>query len=173
MSMGGSDSGKFVNALVAQNALPKKLILGTSASVAGSFLSSYETSAADKIRFGSSVLLPLGADNECGQLLAGSTMANDPIAIIGCASAQAITTAMENTKPLTRENLDKTIESWTEEDAAPGVFAPLTFTADDHIGLATLYIVQPNADRKFNGIAACPYGDEKAIKEACKALDSK
>lgn len=169
MSMGGSDSGKFINALVAQNALPKKLILGTSASVAGSFLNSYETVAAEKIRFGSSVLLPLGEDNACGELLAGSTFANDPIAIIGCASAQAITTAMEQTVPLTRENLMATIESWTEQDAAPGVFAPLTFSADDHLGLATLYIVQPN-ERKFEAIAACPYGDEKAIDEPCSAI---
>jgi hypothetical protein len=96
-------------------------------------------------------------------------MANDPIAIIGCASAQAITTAMEQTVPLTRENLNATIESWTEEDAAPGVFAPLTFSKDDHLGLATLYIVQPK-DRQFAGVAACPYGDDKAIDEPCSAL---
>jgi len=169
MSLGGSDTGKFIATLVAQDALPKKLILGTSASVAGSFINSYDTAAADKIRLGSAVLLPLDPNNECGQLLSGSTLANDPIAIIGCGEAQAITHAMSQTTPLTREGISATIESWTEEDAAPGVFAPLTFSATDHLGLASLYIVQPK-ERAFTTIAQCPYGDEKAIDEPCTAV---
>lgn len=168
MSMGGADSGKFINALVDQNAMPSKLVLGTSASVAGSFLQSYQTVAGDKIRFGSAVTLPLDPKSDCGKLFAGSTMALDPIAIIGCGEAQAITTAMSETVPLTRKGISKTLEGWTKKDAAPGVFAPLTFSKTDHIGLASLYIVQPK-DRTFNTISTCPYGDDTEVKQACVA----
>src|SRR5690606_199209 len=156
MSTGGSDSAKFINALVDQNALPAKGVLGTSSSVAGSFLNSYNEVAGPHIYFGSATQLPASADNECIQLLSGGDFANDPIAHIGCASAMGIVRAIEQTSPLTREGLMKTIESWGNEDVSPGVFAPVNFSGDDHIGLATLYIVQPNGP-EFGIVAECPY----------------
>ncbi|MBO9577601.1 MAG: ABC transporter substrate-binding protein [Microbacteriaceae bacterium] len=166
MSMGGSDSAKFVNALVDQNALPRSAVLGTSASVAGSFLSSYNTAASDKVYFGSAIQLPPSAENECTQLLAGGDFANDPIALIGCASAQAIVEAIRQTPELTRANLLATIESWDEEDISPGIFAPVSFSATDHIGLKTLYVVQPQGT-EFGVIAECPYSEDENADASC------
>src|SRR5690606_34651538 len=169
MSMGGSDSAKFINALVAQDALPNKGILGTTASVAGSFLNAYETEAAELIRFGSAPRLPMAPDAACAEVLAGTQYEVDPIGIIGCGQAQAISTAMSEADPLTRENVIEVIESWTEADVAPGIFAPLTFSKDDHVGIATLYIVTPE-DRQFTTVAQCPYGDDASVQEPCTPL---
>ncbi|HET6299977.1 ABC transporter substrate-binding protein [Microbacterium sp.] len=168
ISTGGSDSAKFVNALVDQNALPAKGVLGTSAAVAGSFLNSYNVAAAEHLYLGSATQLPAAADNECIELLAGGDFANDPIAHIGCASAMGIVQAIRQTSPLTREGLMKTIESWSEEDVSPGVFAPVSFSAEDHIGLATLYIVQPKGS-EFNVIAQCPYSEDDSAVGGCTA----
>jgi branched-chain amino acid transport system substrate-binding protein len=169
MSMGGSDSAKFVNALVAQDALPTKALLGTTASVAGSFLNAYDTAAAEKIRFGSALRLPVGDESPCKEELAGTDFEIDPNAITRCASAQAITTAMEQTETLTRENLNQVIESWTDEDVAPGVFAPLTFSPDDHVGINTLFIVTAEGDQ-FRTVGECPYGDDSSAQEPCTSL---
>lgn len=170
MSMGGSDSAKFINALVAQDALPKKAIVGTTASVAGSFLNAYETVAADKIRFGSATRLPMAPDSECTKVLAGTPLEKDPIGIIGCGQAQAITTALEQAKPLTREKVMEVIEGWQDADVAPGVLAPLSFSPEDHVGIKSLYIVQPKG-RDFVTLAECPYSDDASIKEDCKSLN--
>lgn len=169
ISTGGSDSAKFVNALVTQNAMPKKAVLGTTGPVAGAFLNAYETSAADKLRFGSAVQLPMGQQSECAKVLAGTKYEKDPIGITGCGSAQAITAALEAAKPLTRDKVIEVIEGWTDADVAPGVFAPLTFSPQDHVGIKTLYIVQPK-EREFTTVAECPYGDDASVKEACKPL---
>jgi len=169
MSMGGSDSAKFVNALVDQNALPKEAVLGTSASVAGSFLGSYNTASAEKIYFGSAIQLPPDSANECTELLAGGDFANDPIALIGCASAMAIVRAIEQTDTLTRENLMATIESWNEEEISEGIFAPVSFSAEDHIGLKTLYVVQPSG-AQFGVVAECPYSEDEPT-DGCTSVD--
>lgn len=166
MSMGGSDSAKFVNALVDQGALPGSAILGTTGSVAGSFLNSYNEAAAEYIYFGSAVQLPPSPDNPCTQLLAGGDFANDPIALTGCASAMAIVQAIRDTEPLTRANLSATIESWSSEDTSPGIFAPFSFSAEDHIGLERQYIVQPDGPQ-FKVIAECPYSEELAADAQC------
>ncbi|GGL94783.1 branched-chain amino acid ABC transporter substrate-binding protein [Nakamurella endophytica] len=168
MSMGGSDSAKFVNALVDQNAVPAKAILGTTASVAGSFLSSYNPGAASKIFFGSAIQLPAGKDADCTKLLAGTPAVDDPIALTGCASARAITTAITETKDLTRANLMKTIEGWQKKEVAPGILAELSFSSTDHIGISSLFIVQPQG-RAFRTIATCPYGEDVQSQGACTA----
>lgn len=169
MSMGASDSAKFINALVAQDALPEKALLGTTASVAGSFLNAYDPAAGEKIRFGSALQLPMGDESPCNEVLAGTEFEFDPIGITGCGLAQAITKAMEQADPLTRENLNAVIESWTEEDVAPGIFAPVTFSPDDHVGIATLHIVTAEGD-KFKTVAECPYGDDTSAQEPCTPL---
>jgi branched-chain amino acid transport system substrate-binding protein len=171
MSMGGSDSAKFINALVDQDALPPKAILATTASVAGSFLNAYDTAAAEKLRFGSATQLPMAPDAECAEVLAGTEYEFDPIGIIGCGSAQAITTALAEADPLTRENVSAVIEGWSEVDVAPGIYAPLSFSAEDHVGIESLYIVTAT-DRQFTTMAVCPYGDEASVQEACVELTS-
>ncbi len=168
ISMGGSDTAKFINALVAQNALPTNSIVGTSASVAGAFLTAFDPSAAAKLRFAYPIKLPLDPTTECGKLLAGTQMINDSTAVFGCANGQVLTTAMSETSPLTRANLFKTFESWTNKDAAPGVMAPLSFSSTNHIGVTTLYILTPTSARAFQAVSACPYGDK--ADQACSKL---
>jgi ABC-type branched-subunit amino acid transport system substrate-binding protein len=168
ISMGGTDGGKFVSALAAQDAMPNKAVLGTTGPVAGAFLTSYDPSVADKLYLGAAIKLPVDPTSPCGKLLKGAQR-NDPIAITGCGEAQAITAAIKQTKPLTRENLDKTIESWKNENAAPGVFAPFSFSATNHVGISQLFIVQPKGDA-FHTIASCPYGVNANSKAACKAI---
>jgi ABC-type branched-subunit amino acid transport system substrate-binding protein len=166
MSMGGSDYAKLINALVAQDAMPAKLAMGVSAN--GAFANSYDQSAASKIRFASLEKLPLAPDSDCGKVLADSpSLAGDPSAIGGCAIAQLITTAIEETSPLTRSNVDKTIQGWTNKDAVPNVIAPVTFTATQHLGTTELYIVQPVA-KAFKTLATCPYGSDASLGK-CEA----
>jgi ABC-type branched-subunit amino acid transport system substrate-binding protein len=161
MSMGGSDYAKLINALVAQDAMPAKLAMGVSAN--GAFVNAYDQSAAAKIRFASLEKLPLAADSECGKVLADSpALAGDPSAIGGCAIAQLITTAMQETTPLTRANVVKTLESWTGKDAVAGVIAPVTFTTSQHLGTTGLYIVQP-VGKTFKTLATCPYGSDATL----------
>jgi branched-chain amino acid transport system substrate-binding protein len=156
MSMGGSDYAKLINALIAQDAMPAKLAMGVSAN--GAFVNSYNQAAASKIRFASLEKLPLDPASGCGKVLADSpALAGDPSAIGGCAIAQIITTAMSETNPLTRENLVKTLEGWSNKDVAPGVIAPVTFTSTEHVGTTQLYIVQPQA-KTFTTVATCGYG---------------
>jgi branched-chain amino acid transport system substrate-binding protein len=169
LSMGGTDGGKFARALAAQNAMPNKAVLGTTGPVAGAFLTAYDPAVADQMYFGAAIKLPVDSDSACGKLLTGAQR-NDPIAITGCGEAQAITEAIKATKPLTRANLSKTIESWKNKDAAPGVFAPFSFSSTNHIGISQLFIVQPDGDA-FRTIASCPYGVNADEKAACKAID--
>jgi len=170
MSMGGSDYAKLINALVAQDAMPAKLAMGVSAN--GAFANAYDQSAASKIRFASLEKLPLAADSDCGTVLSDSpSLAADPSAIGGCAIAQLITTAMQETTPLTRSNLSKTIQSWTDKDAVPNVIAPVTFTAEQHLGTTKLYIVQPVA-KDFTTLATCPYGSDATLGKCTAAAAS-
>jgi hypothetical protein len=148
--------------------MPKKAVLGTTGPVAGAFLTSYDPAVADKLYFGAAIQLPVDPQSQCGKLLKGDQK-NDPIAITGCGEAQAITEAIKQTKPLTRDNLNKTIESWNKEDAAPGVFAPFSFSKTNHIGISQLFIVQPKGDA-FTTLASCPYGVNADSKAACKAI---
>jgi branched-chain amino acid transport system substrate-binding protein len=166
MSMGGTDYAKLINTLVQQNAMPNKLIMGVAAS--GAFLGAYDTSVASKIRFASLAQLPLDPTTACGKVLTG-TLASDPGAIQACAEAQMITTAIADTKPITRAGISKTIESWNNKDVAPGVLAPVTFSATQHLGTTTLYIVQPVGATSWLSLAKCPYGSS-ATSKTCTAV---
>ena len=166
LSMGGSDVAKLVNVLIEQDAMPTKLILATTSGVTGAFLSSYNKAAADKVRMASAIRIPAAPDSECAQLLADTKFAVDPIAIRGCATGQAVVKAIEETKPLTRANLIKTIDGWKDKDISPGVAAPLTYSPTDHIGITQLFMVQPDGT-EFKTVATCPYGETAADQGDC------
>jgi branched-chain amino acid transport system substrate-binding protein len=161
MSLGGTDYAKLINTLVQQNAMPNKLIMGVAAS--GAFLGAYDTSVASKIRFASLAQLPLDPTTACGKVLVGAAAA-DPGAIQACAEAQMITTAIADTKPITRTGISKTLESWNNKDVAPGVIAPVTFSATQHLGTTTLYVVQPVGSSSWLSLAKCPYGTSATSK---------
>ena len=147
--------------------MPTKLFVGTSASVAGAFLSSFDTKASAKLRFTYPIKLPLAPDSKCGQLLAGTTFTKDSTAILGCVNAVAITTAIAETSPLTRQNFWKDFESWNLKDIVPGVVAPLSFSATNHVGVTTLYVLTATTDRAFSAVASCPYAGADAMSKPC------
>ena len=88
-NMGGTDAAKFVNALVEQDALPAKAVLGVSAMVGKEFATSYDTRAADRVIAASLIQLPPQQRSECAVALAAAGLEAEPMMLMGCAVGQS------------------------------------------------------------------------------------
>lgn len=163
-----TDGAKLVNALVAQDALPTKAILGVATLAQGEFSSAVDEAATDKVIAASPIQLPPADDSECAQALEAAGLERESGHLFGCAVGQATTAALEQADELTREGLLRALGGWQEAEVAPGVLPPVTFTEQDHLGLDSVFVVRMNG-REFQTTARCSL--DAASGDPCAPVD--
>ncbi|TQM11075.1 ABC transporter substrate-binding protein [Pseudonocardia kunmingensis] len=154
VDMAGTDAVKFVDALVAQQAVPRKAVLGVSTLATKQFAGAYDTSVADRLLVASPLQLPAGEGSECAAALESAGVEAEPATIYGCAQGLLFTEAVEQTQPLTREGLVATLEGFDERTLDPAL-PPVSLSADDHLGLENVFVVRLDG-REFSTAAQVP-----------------
>jgi ABC-type branched-subunit amino acid transport system substrate-binding protein len=137
-----TDCARYVTAMVAQGALPTKRILGLQTLATESFINAVPSEASD-------VLFAPGPNAAPSNKLAADCVAMihkyspgtqvTMESLWGCGTAQVLVYALTKAGVnLTREGLLKTLEGMHQVDAAP-VLTPVSFSASNHVGEATMY----------------------------------
>ena len=133
-----ADGSRIFKALEAADALPSKYYVGNSVYLGEAFLGPVGTAADGIVLTPSNVTAPSSPDSaSCSDALEAAGVEVDISSLSGCAFAQVLTTALSETEDLTRENLLATIDSWKVKNASD-LLPPLTFSADQHIGLSQM-----------------------------------
>ncbi|HEX7163659.1 MAG TPA: ABC transporter substrate-binding protein [Trebonia sp.] len=140
----GSDSARIVNAMVQNNALPTKRILGVSILADRSFTNNIPAAAQNLLSIVAPTP-PAGTDKskQCEDVF--SKYAPDMVgvtnAVFGCAQAQAFVAALKAAGPNpTRDGLINALNAMKNVNAG-NALPPLTFTADNHVGASSLFIL--------------------------------
>lgn len=141
----GVDSGRILDAMDQQNALPVKKVLGYSNTVVNTVRAEPSTRVTEKYLAAFSTALPNTPESKsCDDVFKERepSLLGNPDAAYVCATAQIFVAALEKAgKDLTRETLYDALLSWDAEPVTE-LTPPLTFTADDHLGLKQMYLVQ-------------------------------
>ncbi len=144
LSQAAPDAARIVDAMSRQNAFPNKLLLGQSTLATGAFVGPAGQAASGKVLTVSPVVPPssdkakscIDAFNE-----QGNGLKPDGFSLFGCATAQVLTTALDEMGTnVTRKGLLEKLQSWKGKKASD-LFPPLTFTADNNVGNASMILV--------------------------------
>lgn len=140
MHLTSADAARLVKALQDLDALPPHLI-GTSVLLSEAFLGPVGTDVDGIIVTPANVAPPTSerADS-CVEVLEAADVAIDQSSLAGCAFAQVMTVALEETEDLSRESLLETLDGWKDKEASE-LLPPLTFSDDQHIGMSSMDIV--------------------------------
>ncbi len=145
LTMNAADASRLINAMVTQDWLPSKHIIGTGIGDTA-FTSGLNVKAAGKI----TTLTPVVVDPsspaaaECVKLMSSRKppVQNPGIfAFYGCAAAQLLVATFDKVGVnLTRESVLSTLNSL--KDFAPSsALPPITFTPNNHLGINTMFVV--------------------------------
>jgi branched-chain amino acid transport system substrate-binding protein len=137
-----TDCARYVTAMVAQGALPTKRILGLQTLATESFINAVPEEA-------SNVVFAPGPNAAASNKLAADCIATihryqpgtqiTMESLWGCGTAQVFVYALQKAgSNLTRDGLVRTLEGMHQVDAAP-VLTPISFSASNHVGEATMY----------------------------------
>lgn len=141
-SIGGADAARLLKALDTLDALPAKYMMVIYGTLSQGFLGPAGTLADGRVV--ASVPVPASSSPDaksCVDVLTAKGLPLDVATTLqGCAFAQAMITALQDTKELSRDNLLKTIDGWKDKQASP-LLTPLTFTTDRHIGASVMRVL--------------------------------
>lgn len=141
MHLTSADASRLVMALEAADAMPENFFIGTSVLLSAAFLDPIGNTLDGRIVTAANFAPATSPDAaECVELLEANDVDVDTSSIQGCTFAQVMTHALEQSEDLSREGLLATLDSWEDEQAAPGL-PPLTFGSDQHIGLSTMGVL--------------------------------
>lgn len=153
----GSDSARIVKAMVANNAMPSKRILGISILADRSFVDNIPAAAQNLLTVVAPT--PPGGTEKAQQCEnAFKTYAPDMVgvtnAVFGCAQAQAFVAALKAAGPNpTRDSLIGALDSMKDVNAGDAL-PPLTFTPTDHVGASSVFVLGYDGGKwSFDGTA--------------------
>jgi ABC-type branched-subunit amino acid transport system substrate-binding protein len=138
-------SARVVNALVAQDAMPAKYLLGTATMASPAFLSS----AANLINGKALVALPVVPGDDprakaCVDVIKKYSPATpiDSFSLYGCAVAQVFTAALADTaEPVTRKSFETALKGWKGKKATE-LMPGMTFDNARHLGAAEMIMAR-------------------------------
>ena len=138
------DAARIVQAMAAQDAFPAKKLIGFSTLAARSFVDPAK-GLADGRLVAPSVVAPWDSPDAKSCVDAfqsgSSKVVPDGFSLFGCGMAQLMTTALSETgKDLTRDGLQKTLESFDGKAVSP-VLPPVSFSSSQHLGASSMWIV--------------------------------
>jgi branched-chain amino acid transport system substrate-binding protein len=144
-NLNGGGSARLVRAMAANDAYPKKYVIGGPAQASGSFIEPAGEAANGKVI----ATLAQTPDSDaraktCVDAIkaSGGTLTTDVATLWGCATAQVLTVALEKIGPKpSREALMKELETWKDFQASP-LLPPITFSSKQRLGLSTMYFVR-------------------------------
>jgi ABC-type branched-subunit amino acid transport system substrate-binding protein len=144
LSQAAPDAARIVDAMSRQNAFPNKLILGQSTLATGAFVNPAGQAASGRVLTVSPVV-PSTSESAQSCIDAfeeqGAGLEPDGFSLFGCATAQVLTTALEEMgDEVTREGLIETLQGWEGKEASE-LFPPLTFTEEDNVGNDSMILV--------------------------------
>jgi ABC-type branched-subunit amino acid transport system substrate-binding protein len=143
LNMIGSSSARFFKALEANEAFPAKMILGSQAHTTPAFLESAGSGVNGRFLIPLSNVPPSDERaKSCLDVLGDAAPAATSLTAWGCAIAQVLTAAIEETpEPLTREGIAKTLNGWKAKEASP-LFPPITFSETQRLGLDHMFVLE-------------------------------
>jgi branched-chain amino acid transport system substrate-binding protein len=155
------EGSRVIKALAAQDALPGKKILGMPTSTANAL----SATVGEQIGEDYVALIPNRpvTDPAAEECIAAFEAASEPVqadvtSLYGCAMGQAFVHALEALgDDITREAFMAEVNSWDEEEASP-LLSPLTFTAEDRMGLSGMFIVTSRGADGFETTDTVPVG---------------
>lgn len=140
MHLTSADAARLVKALQDLDALPPHLV-GTSVLLSEAFLGPVGTDVDGMIVTPANVTPPSSERaSSCVAVLEAEGVPIDQSSLAGCTFAQIVTVALEQTEELSRESLLETIDGWEDEEVSD-LLPPLTFSADQHIGLSSMDVL--------------------------------
>lgn len=141
LNMTPQDAAVFTKAMTAQNFVPAKNLIGSSAISQQTFLSNVSADLDPKVIVTSDVTAPSAAGNtECAKVLKAANIAVSGVTLRGCGTAQVVAAALDQSKkPVTSSGLVSTLETWKDVKASE-VYPPITFSKTNHIGVSNLYV---------------------------------
>jgi branched-chain amino acid transport system substrate-binding protein len=156
------DAARMLNTMAAAGRLPAKRILGVSVLGSQSFADALAAPAASLLETASPTV-PAGDPRAAECLTAlkkyAPSVKPDALAIFGCATAQVFVAALEKAgQNLTRASLAKALDSLQNAAVSP-LLPPVTFTADNHMGLNSMFLLQLKSGR-FEIAATLPITTE-------------
>jgi len=144
------DAARILNAMAAAGGLPAKGILGVSVLASQGFADSLAAPAAQLLSTVSPTVPPgnpHAAGCESALKSYAPSIKPDAFALFGCATAQAFVAALDKAGPNpTRESLYTALNSM-QSVAISSLLPPVTFTATNHMGLETLFLLQLKSGR--------------------------
>lgn len=145
LSQGAPDAARIVQTMAAQNALPKKRILGQANLATAPFVGSVGDIATGRVLTVSPVELATSeAAASCRKAFAKASppLTAEGYSLFGCGTAQIMTEALrEAGKNLTRERLVQILRSWQAKKASP-IFPAVTFGASGNLGVTKMILVE-------------------------------
>ena len=153
MTVLAPDAARLLNALARAGQLPSKAIIGSSPLAAQSFADALDARAGALLRTLSPTVPPTDerAQNCVSALRKYSPDTKpDALALFGCAAAQVLVAGLENAgEDLTRSSLTRALEEMDGEKVSP-LLPPVTFTADRHLGLDSMFLLALDGDRRYD-----------------------
>jgi len=138
-------TARLINALVAQDAMPTKYLVGTLTMATPAFLNASASLVNDKALIALPTVPPGDPRAKaCESVLKKYSPETpvDPFSLFGCAAAQVFAAALEDTpEPVTRESFQKTLLGWKEKQASelmPGI----TFNNPRHLGATEMVLAR-------------------------------
>jgi ABC-type branched-subunit amino acid transport system substrate-binding protein len=133
-----ADGSRIFKALEAADALPSKYYVGNSVYLGAAFLGPVGTAADGVVLTPANVTAPSSDKSaSCRDVLEAAGVDVDISSLSGCAFAQVLTAALDETEDLNRDNLMKTLDGWKDK-VVTDLLPPLTFSEDQHVGLSSM-----------------------------------
>jgi len=136
--LGIAEASRMLKALDAQGFLPKVMVVD-SAQTSEAFVDPGGYLVAGRIKMVSVVPLPdAESARPCVDALEAAGVVVSSFALQGCAQAQVFTTAVEKAgDEVTRESVREALETFDNQGGT--VLPPLSFSADNHLGISSMY----------------------------------
>jgi branched-chain amino acid transport system substrate-binding protein len=151
LNMIPQDAAVFTKAMVANDFIPPKAIIGSNAIGQTTFLATVDPSVQPKLMVASDTLVPSAAGNtECAKVLKAANIPIQSVTLRGCGTAQVDVKALTDIKgTITSAAIVKELESWKSVNASE-IYKPLTFSSTNHVGVSSLYITGVKNGQFYN-----------------------
>ncbi|MGH3756401.1 ABC transporter substrate-binding protein [Actinophytocola sp.] len=144
MQVSAGPAAQLITAMVQQDALPTKSLLGTSVLAASSFLDAIPKSVHSKLIVANPTVAstsPHAAECVAAVKEYSPDTPIDVFSMWGCATAQVFVAGLEEAgNDVTRDSFAKVLEGWKNKDASP-MIPPVTFTETNHLGNTAVTLI--------------------------------
>ncbi len=151
LNMIPQDAAVFTKAMVANDFIPPKAIVGSNAIGQTTFLATVDPSAQAKLMITSDTLVPAdSANTECAKVLIAANIAIQAVTLRGCGTAQVDVKLLSDIKgTINGASIVKELESWKNVNASE-IYKPLTFSKTNHVGVSSLYVTGVKSGQFYN-----------------------